>query len=354
MNQKRPLSTFFLLFSLLLLPHPFFAQFQKEIQHSILADSGHVSHFCTQLQKETQQGVLIDSGHISHCFVPLQKETLQYAETDGEELWMDIYTCEFTTSEPRPCLIFVFGGGFKEGERDAKGYQPYYDYFARRGFAVVSIDYRLGMKGEKAPGFFNLKPLQKAIAMAVVDLYSATGYLIDHADELAIDPERIIISGSSAGAITVLQADYWKRNCHSNAESLPADFRYAGVISFAGAIFSTNGTPSYLQPPAPTLFFHGSGDRLVPYNKTRLFHLGMFGSKAIAEKFKLERYPYQFYSMEKIGHEVAEYPMREFLPEIERFIRDWVFDRSRRMVDIRYEDMSRKADLTATPANYYK
>ncbi len=332
MTRKRSLSTIFLLFSLLLLPHPFFAQ----------------------LQKETQHGVLVDSGHISRFFAPLQKETLRYAVTDGKELWMDIYKSDSITKEPRPCLIFVFGGGFKDGEKDAKGYQPYFDYFARRGFAVVSIDYRLGMRGEKAPGFFNLKPLQKAIAMAVVDLYSATGYLIDHVDELGIDPERIIISGSSAGAITVLQADYWKRNRHPNAESLPADFRYAGVISFAGAIFSTNGTPSYLQPPAPTLFFHGSGDRLVPYNKTRLFHLGMFGSKAIAERFKLERYPYQFYSMEKIGHEVAEYPMREFLPEIERFIRDWVFDRSRLMVDVRYEDMSRKADLTASPTNYYK
>ena len=198
---------------------------------------------------------------------------------------------------------------------------------------------------------FNFKPLQKAIEMAVVDLYTATRYLVDHAGT-GIDPERIIISGSSAGAITVLQADYWKRNLHPNADSLPDDFRYAGVISFAGAIFSTHGHP-LTSTTAPTLFFHGSGDQLVPYNKIRLFHLGMFGSKAIAEKFRLERYPYQFYSMEKIGHEVADYPIREFLPEIERFIRDWVFDRSRRMVDIRYEDMSRKADLTATPANYY-
>ncbi len=331
MTQKRPFCILILVSIILLLPHPFFGQPRKDVQHGILVDSGHVFRFSEQVYKDT----------------------LLYAVTDGEELWMDIYRSDSITMEPRPCLLFVFGGGFKEGERDAKEYQPYFDYFASRGFAVVSIDYRLAMKGEKAPGIFNIKPLQNAIEMAVVDLYSATRYLIDHADVLGIDPGRIIISGSSAGAITVLQADYWKRNHNPNANLLPVDFRYAGVISFAGAIFSTNGTPSYLQPPAPTLFFHGSGDRLVPYNKTRLFHLGMFGSKAIAQKFRLERYPYQFYSMEKIGHEVAEYPIREFLPEIEQFVHDWVFDRSRLMVDIRYEDMSRKSDLSTNPANYY-
>ena len=35
-------------------------------------------------------------------------------------------------------------------------------------------------------------------------------------------------------------------------------------------------------------------------------------------------YPYAFYTMEEIGHEVSEYPMKEFLPEIEHFIRNFV------------------------------
>lgn len=284
---------------------------------------------------------------------PIQKETRLFATVKGEELRMDIYKSDSATLLPQPCLVFVFGGGFKGGSRDDKGYQAYFDYFARRGFTVASIDYRLGMKDQKAPGMLNFKPLQNAIGMAVADLYSATNWLVEHADELHIDPSRIIISGSSAGAITVLQADYWKRDNHPAADVLPADFRYAGVISFAGGIFSTEGTPSYSTPPAPTLFFHGSSDKLVPYNKTRFFKLGMFGSKALANKFRQERYPYQFYSMEAIGHEVSEYPITEFLPEIEQFIQDWVFDRTRKMVDIRFEDMSRVSDSSLTPGNYY-
>ena len=281
-------------------------------------------------------------------------ETRLYAEKEGQELKMDIYTCDSATVQPQPCLVFVFGGGFKNGTRDAEFYHPFFNYFVERGFTVASIDYRLGMKDQKAPGIFNNKPIRNAIAIAVEDLYSATNYLLENAEELHIAPSLIIISGSSAGAITVLQADYENRDNHPSASVLPDDFRYAGVISFAGAIFSTEGTPSYTQPPAPTLFFHGSADKLVPYNKTRFFNIGMFGSKPLAKKFRRERYPYLFYSMEDIGHEVSEYPMQEFLPEIDRFISDWVFDKKQWMKDIHFKDMLRTSDTSTTPGNYYE
>ncbi len=185
---------------------------------------------------------------------------------EGTTLKLDIYKTDSATILPQPCLVFVFGGGFKEGTRDARHYQPYFHYFATKGYTVVSIDYRLGMKGKEAPGILNHKPLQQAIEMAVADLYIATNYLLEHADDLNIDPSLIILSGSSAGAITVLQADYMERDNHPAASVLPDDFRYAGVISFAGGIFSEEGLPSYTQRPAPTLFFHGSADKLVPYN----------------------------------------------------------------------------------------
>jgi acetyl esterase/lipase len=283
----------------------------------------------------------------------VRKETRPYALKDGVELMMDIYKSDSAPRQPQPCLLFVFGGGFKEGKRDAEAYTLFFNYFADKGFTVVSIDYRLGMKGQKAPGVFNNKPLRNAIALAVADLYSATGYLLKNAEELHIDPSRIIISGSSAGAITVLQADYEKSDNHPSAGVLPESFRYAGVISFAGAIFSTEGVPSYTQPPAPTLFFHGSADKLVPYNRMRFFSRGIFGSKSLTKKFRSERYPYMFYSIENVGHEVAEYPMQEFLPEIDRFISEYVLDRKQWMTDIYFNDMLRKSDASATPGNYY-
>lgn len=281
------------------------------------------------------------------------KDTRVYAVKDGQELKMDIYTSPFETKMKQPCLMFVFGGGFKEGSRDASDYADYFAYFAERGFIVVSIDYRLGMKDVPAPGIFNTQPLRNAIAMAVTDLYSATNYVLQNARELNVDSTRIIISGSSAGAITVLQADYEERDNKPSANVLPEKFRYAGVISFAGGIFSTEGVPSYTQAPAPTLFFHGSADKLVPYDKTRFFRIGMFGSFSLAARFREKGYPYLFYSMEGMGHEVAGYPMKEFLPEIEQFIVDFVFDRKQWLVDIRFKDKLRRPGKTVTPKSYY-
>ena len=179
-----------------------------------------------------------------------------FAKRDTCELSMDVYTPVHVTKNT-PCLIFVFGGGFKMGSKSTSYNVPYLKAMADSGYVVASIDYRLGMKGVKVKGQERLHALHKAINMAVEDLYSATGYLLKHADELNIDPQKIIISGSSAGAVTVLQADYELCNRNVISAELPAGFHYAGVISFAGGILSYHGTPSYNQKPAPTMFFHG-------------------------------------------------------------------------------------------------
>lgn len=286
------------------------------------------------------------------------KQTYSFANRNTQTLQMDVYKSGDididSASINQPCLLFVFGGGFKEGSRDADLYKDYFNYFANKGFTVVSIDYRLGMKGEKAPSIFNYKPMENSIAIAVEDLYAATDYLLKNSNELKIDTTQIIISGSSAGAVTVLQADYEKRNNKPSARILSKPFQFAGVIAFAGSIFSHEGTPSYLIAPAPTLFFHGSADKLVPYNNQRLFHIGMFGSNTLAKQFRKNGYPYLFYSMEENGHEVSEYPMTDFLPEIEQFIIDYVFNKKQLLININYRDKNRKIENEDNPSDYYK
>lgn len=57
--------------------------------------------------------------------------------------------------------------------------------------------------------------------------------------------------------------------------------------------------------------------------------------------------------MEDMEHEVSEYSMREFLPEIEKFITDFVFERKQLMIDINYTDLLRKPEQSDTSGNYY-
>lgn len=283
----------------------------------------------------------------------INKETYLFSQKDSTELFLDVYSSSVTSNSNSPCIMFIFGGGFKEGNRDASNYNNFFHYFAEKGYKVISIDYRLGMKDQKSPGIFNNKPIQNAISMAVSDLYSATRFVIDNSDKLNIDTTKIIISGSSAGAITVLQADYEKRNSMSSSKILSNDFQYAGVISFAGSIFSTKGAPKYKTPPAPTLLFHGSKDKLVPYNKVRFFNKGMFGSKSIAKQYKKYNYPYTFYTMEGIGHNVSEYPMDDFLKEIEAFLQNFIEDKKEWLMDINLKDNNRHSDKIVNPKEYF-
>lgn len=278
------------------------------------------------------------------------KETRIFDQSRGQELKMDIYSIGSTFDSPQSCIIFMFGGGFKSGTRDAKQYTDFFNHFAHKGYKVISIDYRLGMVNEKPPAVHRTKPLQNALSIAVEDLFLATRYIIDNAHELNVDIDKIVISGSSAGAMTVLQAEYEKQNGEKSASILPSDFSYAGVMAFSGVIFSNKGTPKYKKQPAPTLMFHGTADKLVVYNKTQFLNKGVFGSGALAKQYKKKKNPYELYSIEDLGHEVCEYPMVDHLVEIEHFLQHFVLEQKQWMHNHSIKDMNRKLNPRFNPS----
>lgn len=229
--------------------------------------------------------------------------TYEYVKRDSS-LYFDLYRT--ANSADNYTVIFVFGGGFVGGSRNQEYYMPYYNKLVENNINVVAIDYRLGLKGVKGFGVFNYKPLENAIAMAAEDLLTATKYIMEHEKELQIDSKKLIIAGSSAGAITVLQADYELGNRTKLGQILPDGFRYAGVMSFAGAIFSTKGKVKYRhQEPAPTMLLHGTADRLVNYKQIKVFNVGFFGSSKLVKRFDKYGYPYYIVRYNTMGHEIA-------------------------------------------------
>ena len=282
----------------------------------------------------------------------INKITEVFSTRNGQELKMDIYRS--ASSGVNPCIIHVFGGGFKEGARDQNYFSSYLKYFANAGFTVISIDYRLGMKSVDAKGLKFVKALRQAIGFAVEDIYSATDYIIQNVSELQIDTTRIILSGSSAGAVSVLHADYEHCNNFDGDTILSDNFKFAGIISFAGAILSNKGVPSYKKSPSPTLFFHGTQDRLVNYNKIQWFNLGLFGSKSITAQFRKYKYPYQFYSIENSGHEVAVNPMESRREEILYFIQHLIFEKKPWMLDVYFNDINQKPSLMMSARDFYE
>ena len=236
--------------------------------------------------------------------------TYLFERKDTCELFMDVYDptkgSETTfMGLQKPTVIFMFGGGFIQGTRDDQSYNSWFRMLTENGYRVISIDYRLGLKGSSKVGVAQVNILDKAIHMAVEDLFSATNFIIENADQLSVDPANIVISGSSAGAISVMQAEYEIANRTQWASVLPEGFNYAGVMSFSGAILSRKGKVKYETAPCPTLMLHGTSDKLVPYKQIALFNLGFYGAGKLVGRFQKFGYDYNMYHFIDYGHEVA-------------------------------------------------
>ena len=272
--------------------------------------------------------------------------TYLYASRDSCELYMDIY--EPADGAPtsidgvqKPAILFVFGGGFKEGERDGELQKLWFKQMTDNGFRIIAIDYRLGLKGAENPGL-NMKfakKLDSAIGIAVEDLFSATRFICDNAEELNIDPADLVICGSSAGAITVLQAEWKICNGDDSAKVLPAGFNYKGVMSFAGAIFSTEGAVSFKKEPCPLLMMHGTDDRMVVYKQMKLLKLRFAGTDALTSICASKGYSYNTYRFDGNGHEISIALMRCFEEEM-RFISENVMKGQKRNLDCTVSDPS--------------
>ena len=273
-----------------------------------------------------------------------KKETYLYAEKDTSKLYLDVYVPQ-VQNEQKACLFYIFGGGFVGGKRDDDNQVGMIKkHYMDKGYVVIAIDYRLGMRDQSNySALLAVKKFQAAIYMASEDLISALDFTLKNlldTKEYKINPKNIFVLGSSAGAVTALQTDYAICNGYLNSSILPADFHLAGVISYAGAIFSTHGKPKYKNhAPAPTLLCHGTEDHLVNYKKTQLANLGFFGSDVIAKQFKKNGYNYHIRRYSGLGHQVAAICYNEF-DLIDQFITEQVFSKTCIQIDETYYNAS--------------
>lgn len=276
-------------------------------------------------------------------------QTYRYAERDTLQLYLDFYTPKHV-HDSTICMVYVFGGGFIGGHRDGEWEKSYFKQLVDAGFMVAAIDYRLGLKGAKNLGIFNTEPLEKAVHMATEDAISALDYLLKNAKELKINKDYIVMTGSSAGAITSLQTDYAMCNGFLNSNILPNDFRLAGVVAYAGAIFSHEGKVQYRNhAPAPTMMFHGTRDNLVSYKGISFMSVGFFGLDALVKRFEKYDYPYFARRFEDYGHSIAAAgPLT--VDDLLWFCRHYIYNKEKLQVDGTYTNLDTAAK---PPFDYY-
>lgn len=157
---------------------------------------------------------------------------LQYGTARGEDLYLN--ACLPKSREaPVAAMILIHGGGFDSGSKDFGGMTALCAELADSGIAAFAVDYRL------APKY--------AYPAQVNDVTDALEWLRDpdQVAEFDIDPERIGLFGSSAGAIIAASIGT------NGSGSLTEGDRVAAVVAMSPAVDLTEtglllGDPSKL------------------------------------------------------------------------------------------------------------
>jgi len=150
-----------------------------------------------------------------------------------------------------PGLIFIHGGGFSAGTRNAEPVQSFLDSMASRGVISASISYALTRKGRGFGCQVPVEEKREAVRHAGEDLIDALHWIQSQDNKW---PSDWIAVGSSAGAEAALWSGY-----------LSAPQAWSGIVSFSGALDGQAKVPQY----APPLFaIHGACDRVVPSGRS--------------------------------------------------------------------------------------
>ncbi|MDZ7723567.1 MAG: alpha/beta hydrolase [candidate division KSB1 bacterium] len=203
------------------------------------------------------------------------KQTVVYKTINGMQLKADVYLTRDKTDEAKPAMAFFHGGGWAYGNPDE--FRVACTRYARKGFVCFSFQYRLSITEEGTVPHPDISLIE-----CVKDARSAMRWIRGHADEYHIDPDKIVASGQSAGGqlalATVLFHDINEASDDLAVSPAPNAFvLYSSTVNTLEAwadllmgdrreqIWSVSPFHNLKSGLPPTIHFHGTADRMVPY-----------------------------------------------------------------------------------------
>lgn len=267
---------------------------------------------------------------------------------------MDIYQPREDIAKYRPLIMLIHGGAFIVGDKRDDFQVRLAKYYAKMGYVVVSINYRMGYVF--LPGAYG--NMERCIYRAVQDSRAAIRYMIHYKKKYHIDPNKIFVAGNSAGGFIALKTAFMnddeayestKANlfmlyddlgcldCSTN--DYKEDIKIDAVINMWGALTDIDILDKNEQ--IPTLLIHGDSDRIVPYDHgfpfknidneySKFFINEVYGSEPIYEKMQEYGIPSKLITIENGPHEPQfdnnnRYTKSQYL--IQDAIRDFLFQR---------------------------
>ena len=219
-----------------------------------------------------------------------------YLVADGYESKLDlILPRQDENPSPMPILVYIHGGGWMRGSKESSDLRllPYLSM----GWAVANVEYRMGGTA-LAPG-------------AVEDCRCALRWLRNNAAEYALDVDRIVVTGNSAGGHLSLTtgmltaADGFDNRCPkrsaTSADAVTEEMPVAAIVNWygitdvgdlvegpnaktyavewMGSLPNKDELSGQLSPLnmvrkglPPVLTIHGDADPVVPYDHAVRLH----------------------------------------------------------------------------------
>ncbi len=227
---------------------------------------------------------LFDSADIRKDSNIVYATTKNYFTGVMQNLQMDVYYADASvdTMQNRPFILLIHGGAFLAGNRNDMAYQCM--EYARRGFVVATMTYRLGWNCN-GTDFFQIcascqgvyYDLMTATYAAAQDARAALRYVNANCATWNADANNLFIGGESAGSITSYHAAFWDQT-EANAfcswavgnvglldtagNSLPNTWTIKGLIDNCGAISKDSALLN--NGNIPVISFHDEFDCAVP------------------------------------------------------------------------------------------
>ncbi len=221
-------------------------------------------------------------------------EEITYKTIDETKLTLWIFTPEIHKStDTKPAIVFFHGGSWKGG--NPAQFEKHCEYLSARGMVAIVADYRVKNRHDVAA------------KVCVSDAKSAIRWIRENASELGVDRNRIAAGGGSAGghlaAACATLPKFDDENENKSISSKPnalvlfnpalvlapiddgeiiSDEILAGLEKRMGTkLVNISPYHNVVGKLPPTIIFHGTGDKAVPFKTIKLFTNRMheFGNK---------------------------------------------------------------------------
>jgi len=227
------------------------------------------------------------------------ENNLTYATVGDVKLQLDLAK-PATGKGPFPCIVFIHGGGWSGGNRHA--YRTAIETAARKGYVAVTVSYRLTQPDPQTGQPKEPFPAQ------IHDCKAAVRWVRAHANEHQIDPQKIGVTGGSAGGHLSLlvgltdakdglegelgnggQSSRVQAVCNVFGptdmpvlfQSTPAVYGLVkalcnGTLEEQPAMYKAVSPVTYIsKDDPPVLTLHGSDDKLVPVEQAMILDKAM-------------------------------------------------------------------------------